>query len=109
MNYMSKLHLILKALAIVMVAFMITSCGKTEYDFHELIYTIEYEDEPIVHTFSFSGTDDAWAKVFLKEKDKWKWYELIVSVDGGDEHTMMVTTSTFEIKILSFKREKNIK
>ena len=98
---------LIKILLTTIAAIMLSSCYKTEYEYYELTYAIEYENEPAVRRYSFSGTDKAWAKVYEKEKDMWKWYELVVSPDGG-EQTMLVNSSACKMTVISLEEMKII-
>ena len=102
-----KRRSLIKILVTAIAAIMLSSCYKIEYEYYELTYVIEYENEPATLHYSFSGTDKAWAKVYEKEKDKWKWYELVVSPDGG-EQTMFVNASTCKMTIISLEEMKII-
>ena len=78
------------------------SCTKMEkYETKQLTYSINY-DEPTIMRYTFSGTENATAKVFFKEKAGWKYYCLEVAPDGKN-FSLMVRSSSYEISILSIE------
>jgi len=78
------------------------SCEKLQYESKSLTYSIEYNNEVVIHNYNFSGNDNATAKVFHKEKDGWKWNQLMVS-PNGKEYSLLVHSTIYKINIISLK------